>query len=76
MKAVVLENKVMKVANESKCLGETINRKLKWKTQVNNAGSLMNVKLKQIKRFRSLSSQTFENIYFHAPRSVEKSGGS
>ena len=64
MKAVKLENKVIKVVNESKCLGVTIDSKLKWKTQVNNAASSMNVKLKQIKRFRSLSPQTLEKIYF------------
>ena len=64
MKAVKLENKVIKVVNESKCLGVTIDSKLKWKTQVKNAASSMNVKLKQIKRFRSLSPQTLEKIYF------------
>ena len=32
MKAVELENKVNKVVNELKCLGATIDSKLKWKT--------------------------------------------
>ena len=44
MKAVELENKVIKVVNESK-LGVTIDSKLKWKTQVYNAASAMNLKV-------------------------------
>ena len=64
MKAVELENKVIKVVNKSKCLGVTIDSKLKWKTQVDNAVSSLNVKLKPIKRFRSLSPRTLEKIYF------------
>ena len=47
------------MVTESNCLGVSIDCKLTWKTQVVNAASNMDKKVKQLKRFRSLQQDIF-----------------
>ena len=61
---VKLGDNIIKVVTESKCLGVSIDCKLIWKSQVANAASIMNKKVKQLKRFRSLQPEVIEKIYF------------
>ena len=56
----------IEVVAESKCLGVTIDEKISWKTQVVNATANMSKKIKQLKRFQSLSPQVLEKIYFRS----------
>ena len=56
----------IEVVAESKCLGVTIDEKISWKTQVFNATANMSKKIKQLKRFQSLSPQVLEKIYFQS----------
>ena len=61
---VKLGDNIIKVVTESKCLGVSIDCKLTWRSQVANAASKMNKKVKQLKRFRSLQPEVLEKIYF------------
>ena len=59
-----LEDHTVKFVTESECLGMTVDNRLSWCSQVKNASSGLNKKVKQLKRMKSLPSKVLEPIYF------------
>ena len=73
-----LEDHIVKFVTESECLGMTVDNRLSWCSQVKNASSNLNKKVKQLKR-KSLPSKVLESIYicvvfFPAPLMELQSG--
>ena len=58
------EDHIVKFVTESECLGMTVDNRLSWWSQVKNASSNLNKKVKQLKRMKSLLSKVLESIYF------------
>ena len=60
---VKIGNEQIRVVNETKFLGVTIDKQLQWYVQVNNVAASLGRKLSQLKRLRAMPSSVLEKIY-------------
>ena len=58
-----LEDHIVKFVTESECLGMIVDNRLSWCSQVKNASSNLNKKIKQLKRMKSLPSKVYIRVY-------------
>ena len=64
LKLVMLGNKVLDFATETKCLGIIIDNLLSWLSHIELIYRSSGQKVKQLKRFKYLSKDTLQSLYY------------